>query len=147
MSSSFNVVFENTETGAKLYLGNWASTSDTAFVATLGAVVNCTKAVHSVLNEKNESIRFLRIDMPKDGLEKFANSFAFIDSALADGQNTLVHCAAGACRSVAIVLYYLTKKNKCTVAEAHALVRKARPAIAALDEESLQKYVIEIEQL
>lgn len=138
--SSHDVVFVHKETGAKLYLGNWAAT-------TLGAVVNCTKANHRDLNEQNEQLRFLRIDMPRDGVEKFDRSLAFIDSALADGRNTLVHCAAGACRSAAIAMYYLMKKNNWTVAQAHAALRKARPAVAGLHEESLAKYVAEIERL
>lgn len=144
---SFDVVFEHKETGAKLYLGNWAATADAAFTSTLGAVINCTKANHRELNEENESLRFLRIDMPRDGLEKFDRSLAFIDAALAEGRNCLVHCAAGACRSAAIVIYYLMKKRNLTVQQAHAALRSARPAIAALDEESLAKYVSEIKQL
>lgn len=145
--SSYNVVFEHNETGTKLYLGNWAATSDATLTTSLGAVVNCTKANHAVLNEQNESLRFLRIDMPRDGLDKFERSLAFIDGSLSDGRNTLVHCAAGACRSAAIVMYFLMKKNNWTVAQAHAALRSARPIVPGLEEESLAKYVTEIEQL
>jgi predicted protein tyrosine phosphatase len=145
-ASSYNTVIA-ADNGAKLYLGNWASTSDAALTGTLGAVINCTKAEHATLNEANKSLTFMRIDMPRDGLNKFERSFALIDASLHDGKNVLVHCAAGACRSAALVLYYLMRKNdKWSLAQAHAFLKSKRSAIAALDEDSLAKYTTEIDK-
>ncbi|KAF9152340.1 dual specificity phosphatase 12 [Linnemannia schmuckeri] len=66
-------------------------------------------------------------DMDETNLIKhFPDTFTFIHDALESGRKVLVHCQAGASRSVTIVCAYLMKEKKMSAAEALKHVQALR---------------------
>jgi protein-tyrosine phosphatase len=82
--------------------------------------------------------------MQDAGSEKYEQSYKFIDENLKNGKNVLVHCAAGACRSVGICIFFLMKKNGWSLEQTHTKLKKIRSEVADLNEDSLSKYIKEI---
>lgn len=71
------------------------------------------------VDEPEEAVRFQR---------HFDEVADFINEHVENGENVLVHCAAGISRSTTLVLYYMLKyRGYETVEEALAMVREARP--------------------
>ncbi|KAI9233061.1 MAG: dual specificity protein phosphatase 12 [Podila humilis] len=67
-------------------------------------------------------------DMEETNLIKhFPDTFTFISEAIAKGGKVLVHCQAGASRSVAVVCAYLMKTQNISAADALLLVQALRP--------------------
>ncbi|KAF9897159.1 hypothetical protein BX616_006080, partial [Lobosporangium transversale] len=67
-------------------------------------------------------------DMDETNLiEHFPATYTFIHNAIDKGGKVLVHCMAGASRSVTIVCAYLMKTKKIPVTEALNLIEKLRP--------------------
>ncbi|KAF9579834.1 dual specificity phosphatase 12 [Lunasporangiospora selenospora] len=60
-------------------------------------------------------------------IKHFAATYKFIQEAIDNGKKVLVHCMAGASRSVTIVCAYLMKTKQISTEEAIALVRELRP--------------------
>lgn len=59
-------------------------------------------------------------------MDKFDESYQWIDSCISEGRNVLVHCAAGVSRSASFVIAYLMKKNKWSFNKAYKFVKKRR---------------------
>ncbi|KAG0355529.1 dual specificity phosphatase 12 [Podila minutissima] len=67
-------------------------------------------------------------DMEETNLIKhFPDTFTFISEALAKGGKVLVHCAAGASRSVTVVCAYLMKTQNMSAADALSHIQALRP--------------------
>ncbi|KAG0364875.1 protein-tyrosine phosphatase-like protein [Gamsiella multidivaricata] len=67
-------------------------------------------------------------DMDETNLIKhFPDTHKFIDGSLGKGGKVLVHCMAGASRSVTIVCAYLMRTKNVSAAEALAVVQALRP--------------------
>ncbi|KAG0199027.1 dual specificity phosphatase 12 [Mortierella sp. GBA30] len=67
-------------------------------------------------------------DMDETNLiQHFSDTYTFINGALEKGGKVLVHCMAGASRSVTIVCAYLMKSQKKTALEALTTVQALRP--------------------
>lgn len=107
--SDYSLIFKH-KSGAKLYVGNWDSSSDQDLLKEIGAIINCTSAVNK--NFDDHQTNYLRIRLPEKGLEKYRSGFEFIEKYLSNGENVLVHCAAGVSRSVSIIIGYLILKKK-----------------------------------
>lgn len=59
----------------------------------------------------------------------FEECFNFIDTALCNGGNVLVHCNAGVSRSVTIVLAYVMEKEKIGLSQVLNELKKIRPQV------------------
>ena len=96
------------------------------------------------LEEKVEAVKRLHMfNEDWSFLEKtFGDVFAFIDSALQEEQNTLVHCMNGQNRSVALVIAYLIHERNMGFEEAHQFVKKKHPQaeLSQCFEERLRNY-------
>lgn len=67
-------------------------------------------------------------DMDETNLIKhFPDTFTFISEAIAKGGKVLIHCQAGASRSVTVVCAYLMKTQNISAADALLLVQSLRP--------------------
>lgn len=93
-------------------------------------VINCEKDIHG--SSKEEGITYLNIDPEADEGASFELALAFLDKHCADdgSATVLVHCLTGNGRSAGVVLYYLMKRAKCTLAEAHRALKKIKATIA-----------------
>jgi protein-tyrosine phosphatase len=63
--------------------------------------------------------------------------YNFIDEAVKNNDNILVHCYAGMSRSVSVIIYYLMKKNGISFSNAHNFIKGIRKLIRPND--SFQK--------
>lgn len=52
--------------------------------------------------------------------------YHFIDNAISENQNILIHCMAGISRSVSITTYYFMKKYNTSFHEALLFIKKKR---------------------
>jgi len=70
-------------------------------------------------------------DFPRENIIKHLDAaHDFIDSAIKQGNNILVHCSAGVSRSASIVISYVMKVKKIDYSDAYLLVKTARPIIS-----------------
>lgn len=70
--------------------------------------------------------------------EHFAETFAFIESALEQGGAVLVHCVMGRSRSACLVAAYLMRKERVSLLCALEQIRAARPCIAPIPSFAVQ---------
>jgi len=108
-----------------IYIGDVICLADTAFISSLSQIVslveNPYKESHAAAGI--EQFEFYFIDRPKISVVPYAKKiFRILDTGLP----TLVHCAAGRSRSVAVVIYYLMTKSDMTFDQAYDLVREKR---------------------
>ena len=90
-----------------LYIGNYESPK--LLFPSVGLIVNCTKNVDSL---STTTIRMPIDDTPDENhnfILLIENIIDIIHSQLLNNQKVLVHCAAGAQRSCAVVVCYLIK--------------------------------------
>lgn len=59
----------------------------------------------------------------------FVESIQFIDEAISNGKNVLVHCLGGISRSATIVIAYVMIKKRKSFEEALKFVKKQRPKV------------------
>ncbi|KAF3936714.1 hypothetical protein ABW19_dt0201052 [Dactylella cylindrospora] len=80
-----------------------------------------------------EGFEHLHIEVDDDEdenlLEYFQISNAFIDKAIQNGGNVLVHCAMGKSRSATIATAYLIYKKQIPPSAAVALIKETRPMV------------------
>ncbi len=62
-------------------------------------------------------------------LNKFDQAYRFIEKARHNNIPVLVHCSAGASRSAAVVIAYLMRKEKMTMADVTKELRHIRPIV------------------
>lgn len=119
--------------GASLYLGNITDAIDRIESLNVQAVVrvlcpNMSKTIQ--LPEQYKHIEVLDIelyDSPQSDISThFETSYNFINKNLERGKSVLVHCWAGVSRSATLVIYFLMKKHKLPLEEAHGYVLNKR---------------------
>lgn len=111
-----------------LYLGNFSSaTYDALQKNKITSVVCLTKDKHDYPPE----IKLFHIDdisedlSPESfALKKLESAVDFIEQQIDAGENVLVHCMAGACRSPTVIIAYIIKKRELTVTEACNYVKQ-----------------------
>ena len=94
-------------------------------------VINVTQDIPNYHEDKG--IKYLRIPIQDSCETQISDYFdlthEFIEEALKNNENILVHCYAGISRSPTIVMSYLMKKNKLSFKEIHDLVKTKRKKI------------------
>ena len=126
----------------RVYVGGAASARDGAAL-TAAAITHIVNAAPSVPNwfekaggDENAppSLSYLNIPVFDDSRDDLGAFFptvvSFIDTALASGGAVLIHCVAGASRSVTLAAAWLVAARGATPAAALAAVRAARPRAA-----------------
>ena len=118
-----DVIYTDPATGAKVFCGNIEAASNKDFHNSeqVFYIINCQEETSQNFHENNSKYRYYRFPITKWGSmmhscnteEKvsdfFQLPFGWIDKALAQGHNCLIHCLAGAHRagttSVAFLMY------------------------------------------
>uniref|UniRef100_A0A8C4NJN2 Dual specificity phosphatase 10 n=1 Tax=Eptatretus burgeri TaxID=7764 RepID=A0A8C4NJN2_EPTBU len=118
-----------------LFLGNERDAQELSHLQSLnvGYVLNVT--VHLPLFHYEHGIlRYKRLpatDSSKQNLRQyFEEACEFIEEAHQSGQGLLVHCQAGVSRSATIIIAYLMKHTRMTMADAYTFVKSKRPIIS-----------------
>jgi len=102
------------------------------------AILRCTSHVFEpTISQQLQAIEYLQCfkhfplkDTPQENLiDYLAESFDFIETALSQNKQVLIHCDAGVSRSASVVIAYLMRKYGNTIQEAHNLVQQKRPCI------------------
>ena len=106
---NMNFIMEN------IYLGDYVAASDEEYLKkfNITSVVNCAKEITSDYKD----LKFLELKLMDDPEEaiipKFEVAYRFIKKNLKNkNTNILIHCAAGASRSAALVAFYMMKEKK-----------------------------------
>jgi protein tyrosine phosphatase len=96
--------------------------------------INYVLSVIKEYPKLDENINHMIIEIDDGFSQKidsfFEKAFHFIEEALQNKKNILVHCHAGVSRSATIVISYLMKKNKMKYENAYNLVREKRPIVS-----------------
>uniref|UniRef100_UPI00358FB292 dual specificity protein phosphatase 10 n=1 Tax=Myxine glutinosa TaxID=7769 RepID=UPI00358FB292 len=118
-----------------LFLGNERDAQELSHLQSLnvGYVLNVT--VHLPLFHYEHGIlRYKRLpatDSSKQNLRQyFEEACEFIEEAHQSGLGLLVHCQAGVSRSATIIIAYLMKHTRMTMADAYTFVKSKRPIIS-----------------
>jgi hypothetical protein len=102
------------------------------------AILRCTSHVlEPTISQQLQAIEHLQCfkHFPlKDTLQEnlmdcLAESFEFIETALSQNKQVLIHCDAGVSRSASVVIAYLMRKYGNTMQEAHNHVQQKRPCV------------------
>ena len=140
-----DVVWADPVTGGKVYVGNETAARDAdKHPENISHVVNCTDDLPNY-RESNPRMVYLRFNVSYwqscGGADFRRRSdaeiaqwlddtvFAFVDGALAKGENVLVHCLAGAHRAGTTGVLLLMHKSGLGAAEATSAAKQLRPAI------------------
>lgn len=126
-----------------LFVGSAKNAADSASLERNGIrlVVNATKGLQNFFEGRNpDRLTYTRVPLEdcqessiEDAREAFDVAIAAIAKAVEAQRPVLVHCFAGASRSVALVCAYLCKHRGMAPEAAYALVRSKR-ACAALNQ-------------
>ena len=92
------------------------------------SVVNCSKELHGF--SKEADINYLKIDPDPElnvtGDFDYDVAYDFIVKELSSNRNVLVHCESGSGKSVLIVLYFLMKCNRISLADSYKIIKDVR---------------------
>lgn len=91
-------------------------------------------------HEKDQRFKYLRfgisqnmykspMDSPQDILAFFDNAHSFIEKALDEGNNVMVHCLAGAHRAGTTGVSYMMRAGRMSYTEALRVAKKQRPVV------------------
>ena len=116
-----------------IYLGDIDAAADEEFLKqfNIKAVVNCAEEITS--NYKD--LKFLELklyDIPEQQIiPKFEVAYKFIKkNTIHYYDNVLIHCAAGASRSAALVAFYMMKEKKWDYDECFWRMVEKRPVVS-----------------
>ena len=142
MYQNMNVIYEHPKSGGKIYCGNQTASSDLAALQANGVthIVNCTNGFGELPNHFEGKIKYYRFPIsdfrshihPTDDstVHKFFDPlFAFIDSAINNGNSVMVHCLAGAHRAGTTATSCLIYYEKMDVQTAISTAKSRRPII------------------
>ena len=115
-----------------LYLGSIGCASNDVQLqkCKITHIVVCAKDIKNFFPNKYKYISFDILDSEKADIKQFFNeSNKFIDDALKNNGNVLVHCHAGVSRSVTILMAYIMKSQKMSYDKVFSLVQSKRDKI------------------
>lgn len=124
----------------KLFIGDRYSASFLQLKSrNVKSVVNCCKEIHGLSQETD--VRYLKIDPEEDDDNVFEASYEFIDTELEKGKNVVVHCESGLNQSASVIVYYLMKRGKLSLAESYKSVKAQRKKEIKIRPILLQKLI------
>lgn len=137
-----SVVFVHPQTRAKLFIGGQEPASNKAMLEEMKIfhVVNCQGSSGENYHERDPRFTYLRYGISEDlrmahmssaeGVFRFLEPLhSFIDKALHNGNNVMVHCLAGAHRAGTAGVSYMMRRGNMTYREAVKLAKKQRPCV------------------
>jgi len=94
-------------------------------------IVNCTPDLPCKWEDKYRYLRVKILDLPSEHIIKYFNPVSkFIDDAVKQNGNVLVHCSAGISRSPTLVLSYMMQYNNMHFQDAYAKMQSLRKIVA-----------------
>lgn len=138
-----NVIYTDPTTGAKVYCGNIEAASNKEFHNSekVHYIINCQEETSVNFHENNSNYRYYRFPITKWGCmmqggqsrervtDFFKLPFGWIDKALSEGHNCLIHCLAGAHRAGTTSVAFLMYKHGWTYPQALQYAQECRPII------------------
>ena len=115
-----------------LYIGDLASSCNLSKLKENGIthIVTCIRGVSEIFPN---DFKYLLLDIgdnPSENINKYFNDTnLFIDNAINNGGNVLIHCMYGISRSATIACSYLMYKNLISKDDAINIIKDARPII------------------
>jgi protein-tyrosine phosphatase len=95
----------------------------------IGYVLTAARNLEVVLGPGMKHLTLPFDDLPGEDISHFFDvSFKFIEEAVSAKRGILIHCFAGASRSVAMTMMYLMRKHRISADDALALIKQRRPA-------------------
>ncbi|KAF0976594.1 hypothetical protein FDP41_004493 [Naegleria fowleri] len=110
-------------------------------------IVTCVKSLKPFYPEEGFNYLNLHLYDQSDesiGHEIFQESFEYIDQAIQNGNNVLVHCMKGRSRSASILIAYLMRKNGWTYRETLKFVQQKRSIVQP--NEGFERQLLELEK-
>ena len=137
-----DVVYQHPTSGAKFYIGDEMCAQDLKILSKLKIfhIVNCKGASGVNYHESNKNFTYIRFEISSwfsypnvktaEGvLRFFEKTHSFIDKALAQGHNVMVHCLAGAHRAGTTGVSYVMKAADLNFREALKITQMRRPIV------------------
>eukprot|EP00040_Diaphanoeca_grandis_P010647 m.54593 g.54593 ORF g.54593 m.54593 type:complete len:249 (+) comp21938_c0_seq1:250-996(+) len=147
--SNLDPVWKDVKSGGIVYVGNSTAASSLHILREhrITKVVNCTDTLplyHQSGPRRDLSIEYFRFDLYKLFAKQMRNStataahfqpvFAWIDEAISQGENVLIHCLAGAHRAGCTGVAYVLHVTNLSAKDAIKVCTKARSAIQIFPE-------------
>lgn len=143
--NDLDAVWQHPRTGARVFIGNRRAASQKKTLQHHGirAIVNCQDLESQNFFESSGDVRYLRFDVqawpsavPEEKnvegtgtVEYFTPCFQWIDGALEQGDNVLIHCYAGAHRAGTVGTAFLMHASRLHLQEALRMAQHCRPII------------------
>ena len=116
-----------------LFLGSIGSASNLKQLQNfkITHIVCCASGIKNFFPDDFKYINLNLLDSEKEDIKQyFKESFDFIDEAIKNGGNVLVHCHAGVSRSSTILISYLMKSKKMKLNEVLDLLKTKREKVS-----------------
>ena len=116
-----------------LFLGSIGSASNLKQLQNfkITHIVCCASGIKNFFPDDFKYINLNLLDSEKEDIKQyFKESFDFIDEAIKNGGNVLVHCHAGVSRSSSILISYIMKSKKMKLNEVLDLLKTKREKVS-----------------
>ena len=116
-----------------LFLGSIGSASNLKQLQNfkITHIVCCASGIKNFFPDDFKYINLNLLDSEKEDIKQyFKESFDFIDEAIKNGGNVLVHCHAGVSRSSTILISYIMKSKKMKLNEVLDLLKTKREKVS-----------------
>ncbi len=136
LSSTIKILkddYKPIEINPHLYLGSIGCASNLKQLQNY-KITHIVCAAFGVKNFFPDKFKYYNInilDSDKENIKQYFNeSFEFIDKAIKNGGNVLVHCHAGVSRSSSILIAYIMKSQKLKLVKVLELIRTKREKVS-----------------
>ena len=132
-----------------LFLGSIGSASNLKQLQNfkITHIICCAKGIQNFFPDNFKYLNINLLDSQTEPIKKhFEESNKFIDDAIQNKGNVLIHCHAGISRSSAILIAYIMKKQKMSLDKVLELIRAKRDKVKPNDGfiEQLKEYEKEL---
>ena len=115
-----------------LFLGSIGSASNLKNLenSKITHILCCGSGIKNYFPDKFKYYNIPLLDSDKEDIKKyFGNSYDFIDNAIKNNGNVLVHCHAGISRSSTILIAYIMKSQKMSLDKVLDLIKSKREQV------------------